>query len=159
MGVGKTTIGKELSDLMDLPFVDLDTEIEQKTKMSITQYFEKHGEEAFRELERSTLLGIIKKRESHVVALCGGTRASLYNAQTIVENGICIYLKKTWEETAKGLESLKNRPMLDKYNLEQLEAIFRQREPFYAFSQLTTPINTAFSTKKLHNYLKLLTNR
>jgi len=159
MGVGKTTIGKELSERMNLPFIDLDIAIENEAGISISQYFETHGEVAFRALEQKTLLQTIKIKEQHIVALGGGTMASLHNGILVIENGICVYLKKPWDEIQQGLENLEHRPMLDKYSLEELEAIFRKREPFYAFSQLTTFINTAFSTKKLHNYLKLLTNR
>ena len=42
-GVGKTTIGRELAVLTNLPFIDLDESIEKKINQSITSYFEKNG--------------------------------------------------------------------------------------------------------------------
>ncbi|MFT6004992.1 MAG: shikimate kinase, partial [Bacteroidia bacterium] len=52
MGVGKTTIGKQLSDLLDFTFIDLDAHIEQKEKKSISSIFLEDGEAYFRTSER-----------------------------------------------------------------------------------------------------------
>src|SRR5690606_39315060 len=48
MGSGKTTIGKNLSLLTGLPFVDLDTYIEEKENLSIQEIFKTKGEIYFR---------------------------------------------------------------------------------------------------------------
>jgi shikimate kinase len=49
MGVGKTTIGLQLSEILGLDFYDIDQEITNQTGKSITELFEKNGEEYFRE--------------------------------------------------------------------------------------------------------------
>ena len=55
MGSGKSTIGKCLSKVMNLPFVDLDNLIESEMEMSITQIFNEKGELFFRQKEHDVL--------------------------------------------------------------------------------------------------------
>ena len=44
MGAGKTRVGKEVAQMMNLPFADADNEIEHDAGMRIPEYFEKYGE-------------------------------------------------------------------------------------------------------------------
>jgi len=59
MGVGKTTVGRELSDLTQLAFTDLDEFIESKMGCTITHYFNTQGENDFRLKERCVLMKIV----------------------------------------------------------------------------------------------------
>ncbi|MDB9882379.1 shikimate kinase [Bacteroidia bacterium] len=160
MGVGKTTIGRELATLSELPFLDLDDEITKHAGLSISSIFEQQGEYAFRQLERDTLLTILKKlKKPHVIALGGGTICSVTNYTEILNNGRCVYLYKPWEELREMLKILSDRPLALHSSVEELEDIFVKREPFYELSQLKMPINTMFSTQKLAQKLRLLTFR
>ena len=51
MGVGKTSIGKLLSNETLLPFYDSDNEIESELDLSINDIFKKYGEKYFRDKE------------------------------------------------------------------------------------------------------------
>ena len=159
MGVGKTTVGKELSKLMHIPFIDLDAFIEENTSSSIPQLFKTKGEQQFRKLERDALLTLCDKKENHLIALGGGTMCHLNNHLDILQNGIAVYLYKPWSEIALNLNELQNRPLVQQNNMTELEAIFRKREPFYELSQLKMPTNSTSDTKKLADTLKILTNR
>jgi shikimate kinase len=159
MGVGKTTIGRKLSLLLDLPFIDLDEYIEEETGNNISQIFLQEGEAAFRLKEKNTLKSIISNREMHIIALGGGTMATVENSTLITHNGICIYLYKPWAEIALGIKSLKNRPIAAGLSLDELEAVYHKREPFYELSQVRMPLNTAFTPEKLADFLRLSTNR
>ncbi|MFT6112643.1 MAG: shikimate kinase, partial [Bacteroidia bacterium] len=59
MGVGKTTIGSELSSILDLPFIDLDEYITEQEGKSISDIFQQDGEMAFRLIEQKSLLSLI----------------------------------------------------------------------------------------------------
>ena len=59
MGAGKTRVGKEVAQLMSLPFADADVEIEHEVGMRIPEYFERHGEPAFREVESEVIAGML----------------------------------------------------------------------------------------------------
>ena len=50
--VGKTTIGKILSKILKFDFVDIDYEIEKASKLKVRDFFEKYGEQEFRQLEK-----------------------------------------------------------------------------------------------------------
>jgi len=160
MGVGKTTIGKQVAELLNIPFLDLDEEIENQEQKSISQIFKENGEDYFRQAERSLLESVIKsKKETTIIALGGGTMCHLSNHLLILQNGIAVYLKTSWEEIEKEINLLQNRPKLSNTDVHQVYQLFRQREPIYALSQLETLANTSFDPKKLANRLKLLTNR
>ena len=72
MGAGKTTIGRELARRLELPFADLDAEIEAAAGRSIAAIFAESGEAAFRELERDVAQRVLGGTESRVVAAGGG---------------------------------------------------------------------------------------
>ncbi|PCJ66467.1 MAG: hypothetical protein COA58_06730 [Bacteroidetes bacterium] len=160
MGVGKTTIGKELSVITHLPFIDLDEQITQITSKSIPELFKEKGEYEFRIIERNALLDILKiTKTKTIIALGGGTMASSTNAIDIIQNGVCVYLHKPWEEIAKTSSRLEGRPLIKQKSLSELESIFRKREAFYELSQLKMPINSGFTPLKLAQTLRLSTNR
>ena len=54
MGTGKTAVGRRLAGVLDVPFVDTDALIEERTAASIPQLFEKRGETGFRARPTST---------------------------------------------------------------------------------------------------------
>src|SRR5712664_1277785 len=79
MGSGKTTIGTLLARQLAWRFVDLDDRIEESAGLRISEFFERHGEPAFRSLEaeqfRAVLGRAAETKESVVLALGGGTYA------------------------------------------------------------------------------------
>ena len=60
MGAGKTRVGKEVAQMMKLPFADADNEIEHDAGMRIPEYFEKYGEPEFRRLESDVVLDMLE---------------------------------------------------------------------------------------------------
>lgn len=159
MGVGKTTIGLQLSKILGLDFYDLDQEISNHTGKSIPEIFNDKGEDYFREIEKDTLIKLNAKKNTCIVALGGGTMSDTESRYLVLQNSICIYLQKPWLEIEKNLSKLKNRPLIKQKSPTELKAIFNKRRLIYEQSQLKMPINTEFQTQKLANYLKLLTNR
>ncbi|MFZ2815932.1 MAG: shikimate kinase, partial [Rhodoferax sp.] len=54
-GSGKSTVGRQLARRLQLPFFDSDHVIEQRLGCSIREYFEREGEDRFRDLEASVI--------------------------------------------------------------------------------------------------------
>jgi shikimate kinase/3-dehydroquinate synthase len=71
MGSGKSTIGKRVSEVLDLQFIDMDEEIERREGRSVRRIFEEDGEEYFR-LKEKELLRELVERDNVVVATGGG---------------------------------------------------------------------------------------
>tara|TARA_B110000208_G_scaffold5025_1_gene6488 strand:+ start:245 stop:748 length:504 start_codon:yes stop_codon:yes gene_type:complete len=159
IGVGKTTIGKQLSDLLDFTFIDLDAHIEQKEKKSISSIFIEDGEPYFRTSERECIEDLLGLRGNYVIALGGGSLQNSDIAKQIFTSGVCIYLYKPWADLAIRLSELTNRPLLEQKSIVELELLFQSRAPLYEQSQLKVPINTTFTLKKLIQTLRLSTNR
>ena len=115
MGSGKSTLGKTLSEKIQKPFIDLDSEIEKATGKSITEIFDIDGEEQFRKMETKQL----KQYSESIVACGGGIVLNNANRKFINENGIAILLLATMEQLAQRLSSSNNRPLLADDNTEE----------------------------------------
>jgi shikimate kinase len=134
MGSGKSHIGQLLSSAMGLHYIDLDKEIEKKD-MSISEIFEKKGEEYFRKLERETLLKTIAL-EKTIIACGGGTPCFFDNMEWMNRNGITVFLNPATEVLVERLKQEKEkRPLLlnksegeIQYHIEQL---LKSRIEFY----------------------------
>lgn len=70
MGTGKSTIGKYVADEQNLSFIDIDSYIEEKYKLTIPEIFCKHGEQYFRNLEFTCLQECINTAD--IIATGGG---------------------------------------------------------------------------------------
>lgn len=73
MASGKSTIGKELSEIVGIPFYDLDEIISEKENASINFIFETKGEIYFRKVEHQLLQEFHQQKDSYILALGGGT--------------------------------------------------------------------------------------
>jgi len=95
MASGKTSIGKRLSNLLSMRFLDLDDYIIAKEKMSISSIFDKKGEVYFRKIEHQYLKKVLSKEEDFILALGGGTPCYANNMEQIRndKNSISIYLQ------------------------------------------------------------------
>jgi shikimate kinase len=89
MGAGKTTVGRELSQMLGWKFIDLDDLIVQRAKKSIAEIFASQGEVAFRHHESQTLLEVIASSTNNamVIALGGGAYVQPNNFAAIRESG------------------------------------------------------------------------
>src|SRR5260370_24523959 len=91
MGAGKPTVGERLAALLELPFVDLDEEIERRAASTVRELVESHGEPWFRRLELEALQAVLGRGES-VIATGGGTLTSELGAPLIREAGVSVWL-------------------------------------------------------------------
>ena len=112
MGSGKTVTGRILASLLNITFIDLDSEIEKKSGKSIRFIFEKQGETVFRELEQEALHATLPMTE--LVVSCGGGTACFYdNLEWMKSHGTVFYLMIDAVELTRRLETqLSERPLL-----------------------------------------------
>ena len=131
MGCGKSTVGALLAKKTGMAFIDLDSYIEKKQGMTVSDIFEKYGEPRFRELEREAARELSQKN-SMVIAAGGGTLTFQENVDTLRTSGKIILLDLPLDTVAKRLENDTTRPLLNRPDkLEAMKALFEKRLPIY----------------------------
>lgn len=112
MGAGKTTIGKELSNKLNLRFIDMDDEIEKQSKMSIVDIFEKYGENRFREIE-SKLLEKIALEDDIIISTGGGIIKIDDNCKLLKKQDNVVFLNGSIDTLVKNVSNdIYKRPLL-----------------------------------------------
>jgi shikimate kinase len=123
MGCGKSTIANKLSNKVQIPYVDLDKSIEEKTNLTISQIFENHGEIYFRKLEHDVFVELLNTTNDLIIGLGGGTPCYANNHELLnSEDVVSIYLKASIETLYNRLVHNKNkRPVIANKNEEELK--------------------------------------
>lgn len=134
-GVGKTTVGRLLSDALGLPFQDTDWLIEQQAGKSIREIFDDDGEARFRELEHSALISLTSL-EATVISVGGGMVLREDNRQHMKSTGWMVWLQGDSRVLAERLEadgrSYANRPRFTQGSWEvELNELAKQRGDLY----------------------------
>jgi shikimate kinase len=140
MGSGKTTLGRKLAARLNYEFIDLDHVLEERSGMSIANYFASFGETAFR-LAESEVLKQTAYPENAIVSTGGGLPCFFDNMQWMNAHGQTIYIQLSAKTLAGRLEHGKaERPLLrDKHGDELVSFIsekLAERENFMCRHQL-----------------------
>ncbi len=136
MGAGKTSIGRRLANLLHLPFLDADTEIEKAANLTIPEIFEHYGEAHFREGEERVLARLLASGPA-VVATGGGAFMSEETRQRCRENGITIWLKADVPVLLERVRKKSNRPLLNHPDQgEVMRRLLADREPIYRLADI-----------------------
>jgi shikimate kinase len=134
-GGGKSTIGRHLARRLKLNFIDTDAVIESQIACSISDFFAREGEEAFRDLESETLSQLLHASSSVVLATGGGIVVRPANRQALRQASTVVYLKSNPDEIFRRLQRQRDdmqRPLLQGANpLGKLKQLQAQRDPWY----------------------------
>ncbi|MBA8900259.1 MULTISPECIES: shikimate kinase [unclassified Phyllobacterium] len=137
MGAGKSTVGKKLASLVELPFFDADNEIEKVSTMTIPELFEAYGEAEFRDLERRVIARMLEDGPI-VLATGGGAYMNEQTRGTIAAEGISIWLNAELDVLMNRVVRKQNRPLLKNDNPRAvMERLMSERYPIYAQADLT----------------------
>jgi shikimate kinase len=131
MGAGKTTIGRQLSELLRLEFIDSDHEIEARTGANIPWIFDVEGEDGFRAREESVIHDLTE-RDGIVLATGGGVVMREANRQRLHAHGVVIYLLTPVSVQLERTARDRNRPLLRTPDPRaKLTALMELRDPLY----------------------------
>ena len=132
MGAGKTSVGKRLAQRLGLPFRDADAEIEAAAACTIEEIFERHGEPAFRDLERRVILRLLESGPC-VLATGGGAFMDAETRANVARLGVSVWLRAELDVLVKRVKRRNNRPLLKKGDPQQiLGDLMTVRHPVYA---------------------------
>jgi shikimate kinase len=134
MGSGKTTIGAELANRLQLPVVDTDHYVEQQTGRTIADIFAEEGEETFRLLETTSLTQL--PTSDVVITTGGGLFMKKENRHWMKESGMVIYLYCDIAEIWSRLQNDQTRPLLQHQNMEKAKELYEARQPFYQMAHI-----------------------
>ncbi|MDD3839211.1 MAG: shikimate kinase [Clostridia bacterium] len=111
MGTGKTTIGKGLAHKLSYDFLDTDEEIERQEGISISNIFDKYGEEYFRLLEQKTVKQASSLKNT-VISTGGGVVLNPQNINYLKSSGLLVCLEANIDTIYKNALKSDNRPLL-----------------------------------------------
>ena len=135
MGSGKSTIGKFLSKKTNYKFIDVDKKIESEKNLSISNIFEKYGENYFRKLEREISIKYID-HENVIIALGGGAFLDEQIRKKVLKNSLSIWLNWNAKTLIKRIKNSKKRPIILSLNENEINELIEQRNKIYSKAQI-----------------------
>ena len=131
MGSGKTTVGKQLAELLGWTFIDLDEEIEKRENKKISQIFNDNGEQYFRKTEKEAIKEFINN-EKTILSLGGGAFENEESQKLLKEKSTVIFLKASCQKIFERIKNEIHRPLLHKnFSIETIEFILQKRKKNY----------------------------
>ena len=157
MASGKSLLGRKLSEYLDLPYVDMDKEIELRAGAEISWIFEKEGEEGFRDRE-SAVLKESSELESFIISTGGGAILRNENRELMRSRGKVIYLEAPIEIQLSRTLNDKTRPLIENVDKKEVfSALSKERTPIYEeLSDIKLPFKDRSKDELLNTVLKLL---
>ena len=141
MGAGKSTIGRQLAQQLNMDFVDSDAVIEERAGADISWIFDLEGEEGFRKREER-IINELTQLQGVVLSTGGGAVMSKENRNYLSARGIVIYLETSVDKQYQRTQRDKKRPLLQGTDnpRQVLEDLAKVRNPLYEeIADITLP--------------------
>jgi XRE family aerobic/anaerobic benzoate catabolism transcriptional regulator len=132
-GAGKSTLGSLLAQSLEVPFIELDRQIERDSGLTLTIIFDLYGLAGYRRMERDALERILADYPRFVLATGGSIVSDPANYNRLLGACFTVWLRaKPEEHMARVLGQGDRRPMSDsRQAMRDLRRILSAREPLY----------------------------
>ncbi|XRX42661.1 MAG: shikimate kinase AroK [Buchnera aphidicola (Eriosoma harunire)] len=135
MGAGKSTIGRQLAQQLNMDFYDSDQEIERRTGADISWVFDLEGEQGFRDREEK-IINELTEKQGIILATGGGSILSKKTRNRLSSRGVVVYLETSIEKQLLRTKRDRKRPLLQVDNKKSsvyliLSNLANDRNPFY----------------------------
>ncbi len=138
MATGKTTVGRALAELLQVPFVDTDSLTEAKAGMTISEMFEREGEARFRELEAEVCASLAVPTDDTgaplgaVIATGGGALVREETFKHLESLGTMVLLETSLDEVLRRASTMTARPKLSVDDAKaHAEKLYEERRAVY----------------------------
>ena len=151
-GAGKSTLGKLAGAALDLPFVELNEEIEAESGMPIAEVMALYGQEGYREMEADALERVSVAHDRMILAVAGGIVAEPATYARLLQQFHTIWIHTSPSEYMQRVRAQGDvRPMEgNPAAMTQLKNLLDTRKPLYerADAQINTsnrPVKTSLN--------------
>ena len=160
MGAGKSTIGRQLAQQLNMDFVDSDAVIEERAGADISWIFDLEGEEGFRKREER-IINELTQLQGVVLSTGGGAVMSKENRKYLSARGIVIYLETSIDKQYQRTQRDKKRPLLQGTDdpRQVLEDLAKVRNPLYEdIADITLPTDEQNAKVMVNQIVDLIDN-
>ena len=136
-GAGKSKVGRLLARHLNVPHIDTDAMIVERTGRSIAEIFASDGEAAFRQIEARAVADALEREA--VISLGGGAVVTEAVRNRLGGHTV-VYINATHDELLRRTGSQTHRPLLLEDPSAVLCRLREEREPYYrAVATLVVP--------------------
>ena len=157
MGSGKSSVGRKLAEILNMPYADSDKRIEAIAGISTADIFELYGEEKFRTLETREIKALLNTRPRQIIAVGGGAFCQPASHEAIKKKGLSLWLQAQPQTLIQRISNVASRPLLkDGDPLKTLTALTAKRDAFYARADLVVNTDGLEITESVEKVLDTL---
>ena len=160
MGCGKSTVGRNIARKTGKKFLDMDSYIEKKAGMTVSEIFDKYGESGFRDMEYEACKELSEMKDL-IIASGGGAFTFERNVEVFKGKDTIVLLDVPLGVIKYRLRNDKTRPLLQRPDRDKaMQELYDKRLPLYksaadvVVSGKNTPMKTAFSVIDAVNDMK-----
>jgi len=147
-GAGKSTLGARLAESLQLPFIELDREVEKEAGAALGEVFAMYGQDAFRRFERRALERVLATHDRTVIATGGSLVTDPGTYELLLERCRSVWLKASPEEhMARVIAQGDLRPFKGRNAaLEEIRKLLADRNRLYGRAEIV--LDTSGRTPK-----------
>jgi shikimate kinase len=156
MGVGKSTVGRQLAQRLNVQFIDSDEAIVEAAGMTIPEIFERFGEDYFRDGERRVIARLVEGKPS-IIATGGGAFINEQTRALIKERCTSVWIDAKLDILVARVSRKNTRPLLiGKDPKVVLRELAETRNPIYALADIKVRSDTAPHGKTTRQIMEAL---